>query len=167
MFVTQNPDYVSMQDLAVLLRRWHEKKYGASPASLRVVETLLKTNEEVGELNEAFRVWVEAPTNHPRIAELERAVGEEAADVVMVLFHLCRKMGMALENAILKKLQVIFDRLHEPFMLTPPSIGSRSGLPGGESALSPTWFDPTKVTVVNTEEDVNSTPAADFIRDEE
>lgn len=147
MFVPTNPALLSLSDFGAHMRKWHEAAYPGRHVDL--VRTAFKAQEEMGEMALAMRLYLHG--EREQAAELELQIAEECVDVVMVLFHLTRGLGLNLENQLLRKLQVIWDRLHEPKFPVPPpgppaNLGS-IGLRYGESALLPTWYDAEKHAV--------------------
>lgn len=81
------------------LKEWHLAKYGDRPVD--VLRTLAKLGEEYGELCRA-------------VLRGHRAAGQELADMVFVLFHLARGLGLSLTDAINEKLPIVEQRLIDP-----------------------------------------------------
>lgn len=90
---------MTLHDLAARLADWHRAKYGDRPVQFD--RTVLKLYEEFGELALALEC---SPSEF----------ATEAADVVIVLFHLVRGRGVSLAAAIERKLAVIEERLTNP-----------------------------------------------------
>ena len=109
--IKQDPDSTPLSTVSALLRKWHEAKYGIDMPN--PVLTQLKAGTEMGELCEAFGAYVKGTVDHADCHQLAMHVAEEAADVVIVLWHLVRSLGLDLAAEILHKIQTIFDRLEK------------------------------------------------------
>jgi NTP pyrophosphatase (non-canonical NTP hydrolase) len=85
---------VAMDALQKMVTDWSEATFPAS--TLDSIYKHLK--KEVKELGDAYRI--------PNKARRKRNSGEEAADCVLLIMHLCRKQGISLYEEIEKKFGV-------------------------------------------------------------
>lgn len=85
---------------------WHMRKYGGD--TVNGPRTFAKIAEEFGELAEAWNAGYELNQ------EAADKLANEAADMVIVLFHFVRGSGASLADAIIRKASVIERRLLEP-----------------------------------------------------
>lgn len=124
------PQFMSLGDYDAAVEKWHYLRYGGrTPDKVR---TLAKAREEFRELEEELAKSDPDPDK----------VAEEAADVLGVLFNLCRGHGRRLSDAMVKKLQVIYRRLEDPnYGRHHPASGASFGQ--SENPLAPTWCGPT------------------------
>jgi NTP pyrophosphatase (non-canonical NTP hydrolase) len=104
---------VTIQELANRLHAWHHTKYGNRAPN--IPRTVRKLGEELGEFHEAL-IRAAAPQLDPPAPPAEgmpheSTPDEEAADVVFLLFHLCRAAGYPLGPTLVRKLKAIEDRI--------------------------------------------------------
>lgn len=134
--VKGHPSYVSIGDLEIELARWHTKRYGTRPIDMAA--TLQKLHEEQTEFLVAI---VKAIANKDE--ESKRAAAEEAVDMIFVLHHLIRGLGVSLPWAIIQKFEVIERRITEP------DYGRKEpkALPC-KPAVSPAWYDGVKAKAI-------------------
>lgn len=145
-----HPSYVSLGDLEVELARWHTRRYGMRPVHMPA--THKKLLEEFTEFQVAFQQAVNT------MAEGDKAAAAaEAVDMIFVLHHLMRGLGVSLPWAIIQKFQVIEKRLADDSY----GRGSEPKALPPAAKIDAGWMDQTPTPPVKVKDVTSPAPDAE------
>lgn len=90
---------MTIQELtALIMEQAQEKWFGTKPEEINVAEKIALIHSEISEAYEAYR--------HQNIDE-RHGLKEELGDAVQRILHLCGVLDIDIEEAIVKKIQVV------------------------------------------------------------